>query len=169
MRWAVKEAGAVFNKDSKRDKPSGNANRTRNTKTRKKGKCSVQGCNKPILAKGLCSTHYRRERYKKMRQESGRPYKPRAGIIRTLSDLRRKRRAEVGILERSVGTTPGLIIDVLLEEKRDMAIDEVCKEVAKRLGSDDPLLAANLRGRVRHFLYTNQKIERVGRGTFRLK
>lgn len=35
----------------------------RNRKYRKDEPCTVEGCDRPILARGICSTHYTRQRY----------------------------------------------------------------------------------------------------------
>ena len=33
--------------------------------------CSIKDCGKPVLAKGLCSAHYQRLRYRRIQREKG--------------------------------------------------------------------------------------------------
>ncbi|RLB59790.1 MAG: hypothetical protein DRI34_00830 [Deltaproteobacteria bacterium] len=41
--------------------------------------CSVEGCDKPARARGLCSRHYQRQRYSERRQAEGDKGPPRRG------------------------------------------------------------------------------------------
>jgi len=147
------------------------AGRRRRKRRRRRGEapqCKIEGCARPVLARNLCSAHYRRELYREKRESAGLPYRPRAGRVRTVADLRKARRTPLIPIQRTGGSTPRLILEILRDCDEPMPIDRVCELVAERMGAPDPILARRLRGRVRHFLYTSPKVDRVSRGTFKI-
>ena len=147
---------------------SGKRRRRRRRKRGEAPQCQIEGCIRPVLARNFCSAHYRRELYREKRESAGLPYRPRAGRVRTVADLRKARRTPLIPIQRTGGSTPRLILEILHERNEAMPIDRVCELVAERMGAPDPILARRLRGRVRHFLYTSPKVDRVARGIFRI-
>ncbi|NOZ87899.1 MAG: hypothetical protein GXP49_16885 [Deltaproteobacteria bacterium] len=69
----------------KRGRPPGSG---RGRKPREKGTCSVQGCNNPAVARGLCKNHYAQQRYREKREAAGFMVKPRKAYkLRASEDL----------------------------------------------------------------------------------